>query len=461
MSNPSDPYGSSSSYGAYGQQPSGSSGSSWTPGQNQPYGGSNQPTVPSRPIYGAPSGPAQPPYGQGSGQMWGAPQTTPGGAPTWPGQAYAGGPPPTRKSRKGLWITLGVIAAVLVVGCSGVGFAFYQFLAPATAAGEMCGFFKTQNYTAGYTLLSANLRAQISADQFAQTGQALDQIEGKVQSCGQATGGTPYQYSLGSSTASVTVVIARATAGNMQGVIHLKNESGGWKVDGLDAGLLGVSLGALEATNTFCNDLKSQNYSGAYSLLGNAVQSTVKSADFIQSEQIHDQLDGSVSACALTGLAQGNTESNAGLTVSIERSKLGEKQGGIRLAVEGDAWKIVSIDAPLQGSDIRPVQVASQLCAAVMSGNLNQAYQTLTSSGLKANATADQFSAFFALNSGDKYTGCTPDFTTYKVASSGVTFDDKFGIQFASGQSVEVPVSLTFVLEQGTWKLQYLTTKNA
>lgn len=446
MSNPSDPYGSSSSYGAYGQQPSGSSGSSWTPGQNQPYGGSNQPTSP---------------YGQGSGQMWGSPQTTPGGAPTWPGQAYAGGPPPTRKSRKGLWITLGVIAAVLVVGCSGVGFAFYQFLAPATAAGEMCGVFKTQNYTAGYTLLSANLRAQISADQFAQTGQALDQIEGKVQSCGQATGGTAYQYSLGSGTASVTVVLARASAGNMQGTIHLKNESGGWKVDGLDAGLLGVSLGALETTNTFCNDLKSQNYSGAYDLLGSATQGTVKSADFIQIEQIHDQLDGSVSACALAGLAQGNTESNAGLTVSISRSKLGEKQGGLRLAVEGGAWKIVSIDAPLQGSDIRPVQVASQLCAAVMSGNLSQAYQTLTSSGFKANATADQFSAFFALNSGDKYTGCTPDFTTYKVASSGVTFDDKFGIQFASGQSVEVPVSLTFVMEHSAWKLEYMTTKNA
>ncbi len=102
-----------------------------------------------------------------------------------------------------------------------------------------------------------------------------------------------------------------------------------------------------------------------------------------------------------------------------------------------------------------------QLCAAVMSGNLSQAYQTLTSNGLKANAPADQFSAFFALKSGDKYTGCTPDFTTYKATASGVTFDDKFGIQFASGQSVEVPVSLTFVLEHSAWKLQYMSTKNA
>jgi hypothetical protein len=365
-----------------------------------------------------------------------------------------------RKSRRGLWITLGVVLVVLIALVGGGLFAFAQFIAPATAAGVFCGELKVQNYTAAYNLLDKHVQSQFTREQFSQGSQALDQVEGKVTGCGAASGSNAYSYSLGSSTASARVTIARATAGTLSGAVHLKNENGAWKVDALDTSLLGVNLGALKTAGAFCAALASQDYAGTYALLGAQAQAAVNAANFALAGEAHDAIDGNVSACGLTGLGQGNSDTAASLVVGITRGKLGAKQGSVTLDIENGAWKITAIDAALQGTDIGPVAVSALVCADVIGGNLTDVYQNLASTALKANVAQADINAFFQLNAGQTYTNCAPDYSTYKVSGSQASFDVKFTIQSSSG-SVDVPVTMGFVLENGAWKLDSLNVKSA
>lgn len=90
---PTQPMPGQQPYGQpYGQQPYGTPPP--PPAGQQPYGGEQ---------YGQPPFPGQQPYGQ---QPYGQPQ-------------YPGGPGAPRKSRRTLWIVLGVIAAVLVLLAAG------------------------------------------------------------------------------------------------------------------------------------------------------------------------------------------------------------------------------------------------------------------------------------------------------------------------------------------------------
>ena len=53
--------------------------------------------------------------------------------------------------------------------------------------------------------------------------------------------------------------------------------------------------------NAFCQDMKTQNYTGAYSLLSSAYKADVSQADYIQANQLHDQLDGKIKDCGVAG----------------------------------------------------------------------------------------------------------------------------------------------------------------
>src|SRR5260221_13538464 len=141
--------------------------------------------------------------------------------------------PAKKRSLTWLWITLGVIAAVLVGGGGAGAFALIQYTAPAAAAGQFCGYLKTQNYDSAYGLLSANLKAKYTPELFHTGNAALDVAEGKVTECGAASGSGSYDYSLGGSKATVKAKISRETQGDLTGNLQLVNESG-WKVDSLD-----------------------------------------------------------------------------------------------------------------------------------------------------------------------------------------------------------------------------------
>jgi hypothetical protein len=341
----------------------------------------------------------------------------------------------------------------------GAAYAFGQYTAPGNAADSFCADLKTQNYTLAYEQLSARQQAQFTRDQFVRGSTLLDRLEGTVTSCQLVNTGGAYGYSLGGSSAALTTVIHRETAGTLHGVVHLKNENGVWKVDGLDTSLLGVNLKALEAVVVFCAVMQHQEYLVAYSLLGSGAQGKVTEGEFEQAAKTHDQIDGQITTCTLDRLGASNTDSSASLVVSVTRTKLNDRTGAMTLDVEGGAWKVATIDQALLGSDLGPLQVGTQVCADLESGDYAAIYNNLASAALQANYTRTQFVAVFALSHGSKYAGCQPYLPTYTVSATDASYDLQLFVENAAngtffGYSATMGfVKDPFVTENGGWKL--------
>ncbi len=384
-----------------------------------------------------------------------------GNDPTQQGGATVGTAAPAKKrSLKWLWITLGTVAALLVVGGGAGAFALIQYTAPAAAAGQFCGDLKAQNYDSAYDMLSANLRLTYSKDQFHQANGVLDVAEGKVTACGAASGSGAYDYSLGGSKATVTAVITRATQGNLQGKLQLVNESG-WKVDAMETSLLGINLGALQTLGAFCQAEQTQNYTTAFGLLSSSLQTQAGTADgFASVQQLQDEVDGKVTACAIKSIAPGNSDTSTTVTVTITRATLGAASGNITLDGTGGTWKISKIDQSVQGTNLLPFVTGTLFCFA-LAINDTTGYSTaysLTSSSFQQQVTLAQFTqgltaTLHQLSADAKWTDCTPDLTTYKVTASTAGYKAKLNAVSGTGAKGYVQLTFAFVLEGTIWKI--------
>jgi hypothetical protein len=181
----------------------------------------NDPNLP-QPPYGQP----QPPYGQPQ-PPYGQPQPPYGQGPLPYGQ------PQPRKSRRWLWIILGIIV-VLLFSCGGSIFAIVHFFAnsPATdIANKYYTAIKKQDYTTAFKYMDPNLETSqgdlITQDLFTQAGQGLDTEKGYVSDY------TITRYAMNSTngvnTAEFTVSVTRNGAPYN---VHLKLEQEGndWKI---------------------------------------------------------------------------------------------------------------------------------------------------------------------------------------------------------------------------------------
>ncbi|HKW23124.1 MAG TPA: hypothetical protein VJO13_17195 [Ktedonobacterales bacterium] len=452
-------------YTSYGGQPG---GESQTPGGGQPAGGYGsygnygqgygQPGAPSQPYqgYGQPGAPSQPYPGQ--------PYPAPMSQPLYGQQTVFTQPPAPKKSRRGLKIALTVGAIVLVLGGLLGGTAIFllnQFAAPGVAALKFCNDLKSQSYDSAYSGLSSDLQARFSKSSFSAGVASLDTAEGKVTGCQQAQGNGGYSYSIGASSATVGAQLTRATQGNMTGALHLKNQNGSWKIDSIDTSLLGVNIGALQASGAFCAAMQGQDYSAAYDLLDSTQQGLVSRDDFVASGKLHDSIDGSITACALAKVPQGNNDQLAHLTIQLNRSKLGARTGDVTLKLQDSAWKLDATDAALNGTDLRPLVVGGTFCTLFAAGNYADAYGLL-SSGAQATITKAQFIAGFQTINGYtvKWSCGTPDLTTYTVKPDGSASvvipitDSIAALNFKDTLDTKVE----FVLENGVWKIDDLVT---
>jgi hypothetical protein len=442
------PYPTEGGQGATGQPPSGEPiypppfdpSMPLYPPYGQPYYPYGQPTGPSQPLYpyGQPTAPSQPLY------------PYPGYGP--PSQGLTQTAPAPRTSRRGLII--GLVAGVLVVALLGAG-AFVginQYQAPANAAQQFCNNLKAQDYVATYSMLASGLQAQYSSDEFSLGAKTLDQSEGAVTACGQANG-SAYNYTLFGNTATISAVITRAQSGSLTGTLHLVNQNG-WKISGIDTSLLGVNLASLQTAAGFCAAVQRQDYTTAYSFFGASLQSQITQSDFVSQGSLHDQIDGLVTACGVTGLGQGNNDTTTNLTVSIMRSKLGQKTGQASLDVEASAWKFSSLDTGLQGSDVGGVLVINRFCSDVDSYNPHAAYE-LTSSAFQSAISEANFDQVFGYPKSEIIYSCKPNLSTFSVTS---TTSEKIGVDFSIAAPGGVPSSIPFtaylVLNGTNWQIE-------
>lgn len=361
--------------------------------------------------------------------------------------------PPKKRSLTWLWITLAVVAA-LVVACVGVGvYALAQLGAPAAAASQFCAELKTQNYDTAYGMLSAKLKAAYSNTQFDHANEALDAAEGKVTACGAGSGSNAYSYTLGSDHATVVAVVTRATQGPLQGGVHLVSESGAWKVDAMDTSLLGINLGALQTLGAFCQAEQTQDYTTMFGLLSTSLQNLEPQAQFAVLAPLQDAIDGKVTACAIKSIPGGNTDTSAMVTVTVTRATLGTSTGMIKLEATSSGWKISQIDQSVQGTNIQPLAVGTLFCVFVSTSDFSDAY-SLLSSGVQQSNTQAKLQAAFTLPSGYKWLAqCHPDMSTYQVTANSAQYSGVFLYSTPSNATGEAKISFTFVLEGTAWKI--------
>jgi hypothetical protein len=223
----------------------------------QPYG---QPGQPQQPPYGQPQSPYEQQWGQQPQQPYGQPgqpQQPPYGeqqppqdyaptqyvAPAYGAQPVPGymPPPQPKKSRRGLWIVLGIIGGVIVLSCAvcgilfatGVGFFAKTIAEPAIVVNQYYSAVEKQDYATAYMYLSTNMIAQnnqpLTQDLYTSTAQLLDKVKGPV---------TKYTFgnniSVTNNTASVTVSVTRGSAPAYDVQLQLQQVNGSWKITKFD-----------------------------------------------------------------------------------------------------------------------------------------------------------------------------------------------------------------------------------
>jgi flagellar basal body-associated protein FliL len=220
-----------------------------------------------------------------------------------------------------------------------------------------------------------------------------------------------------------------------------------------------IALQPLQAAQNFCNDLKTQDYSSAYTMLSTNYQGQVTQTQFTQGSQLHDQIDGKVQSCAPASnnnfsFNLGNGPTTASFNATVTRNKA--FTGKISMVKEGSAWRVDALDQSLQGTDIGPIVVANTFCQALVAQDYKTAYSTL-SARQQGLATEAQFASQIqsGLGASVKITGCTPNYSSYAasvVPNTSATLNSSLNVS-TQGTTVPVPTTLTFVYESGTWKI--------
>jgi len=158
-------------------------------------------------------------------------------APSYGQSPYAA--PPPRKSRRGIWIALAIVGAVLVLACggcaalaiAGVGFFASSLAAPSAAANNYYRAIESQQYNVAYSYLdtsSLNLQEQqITSETFSLAAEARDAANGKVTKFSQTN--INVNTNNGVSTAVVTLSVTRGRQ-TYSVQLQMKEENNVWKI---------------------------------------------------------------------------------------------------------------------------------------------------------------------------------------------------------------------------------------
>lgn len=138
---------------------------------------------------------------------------------------------PPRKSSRLVWITLGILALVCIVGAAllafGIGIAINTYGGPTIASDQYYTAIKSQDYARAYSFLGSHLKTVHSQQAFTQLAQQQDAVTGKV---------THYTYAKTPTGDPATVILTVTRANGTNYTVHLQmqQEAGTWKVTAFD-----------------------------------------------------------------------------------------------------------------------------------------------------------------------------------------------------------------------------------
>jgi hypothetical protein len=154
-------------------------------------------------------------------------------APPYPNAApFPGYTQPPRKSYRWVWITLGIVALLSILGCAllglGAGWAVTTYYNSSLRASDMYySAIKTQDYGTAYTYLGSRLQTVYSQQTFTQAAQQQDAAYGKVSRFGMVNIPT-------GDPANITLTVTRANGTSYTVHLELRQEGGAWKVTAFD-----------------------------------------------------------------------------------------------------------------------------------------------------------------------------------------------------------------------------------
>jgi hypothetical protein len=133
-----------------------------------------------------------------------------------------------RRSYRWVWITLGILVLLCVLGVAlVVGFAVSSVGGPTIASDHYYTAIRDQDYARAYTYLGSNLRAALSQEAFTQQAQQQDAAFGRV---------NKYSYTnvpVGD-PATANLIVTRANGTSYTVHLELRQEGGAWKVTAFD-----------------------------------------------------------------------------------------------------------------------------------------------------------------------------------------------------------------------------------
>lgn len=217
------------------------------------------------------------------------------------------------------------------------------------------------------------------------------------------------------------------------------------------------------AAQAFCSDLRAKQYTAAYSLLSSSYRKTISVQTFTLTYQLHDQLDGPISACNVPPPSSVGYTYTVPTTVTIPAHIVRKQtlQGTLTMVEEGKAWHVSQIATSLQGTDVGPLLAQNTFCGDLIAGDYAAAYAQLAPAA-QANGSEADFATTYAhafgggVGSGLTLTRCQPDLTTYTVVNGDAQVKVVFVAQ-ASGQEVDFPTQFTFIQARGVWEIASVT----
>lgn len=167
--------------------------------------------------------PPPPPYNQ-QAQGYDVPQLAP-----YPNYAPPAPAQPAKKSRRRLWVTLGIVAAVIVVLCAALGILGYIVRStPEKTLNTFCNDLQSGNDADAYQQLSSGLQARESEATFTNQIQQLTALTRGIKNCTSSV-----VSNNGNNARGVMVWSVNATPRPIPFDMALIDENGTWKISGL------------------------------------------------------------------------------------------------------------------------------------------------------------------------------------------------------------------------------------
>ena len=336
-----------------------------------------------------------------------------------PSAPYPGAPVPAPaqpRRRMGLWIILGAIGALVVIGLVLFGvIASVNRSTPTKSLNAFCDALKSGDYQTAYTQLSSGLQSKFGSEAQFAAGYASNLGLGKITNCTVTT--------VDDAAGTGTISIAFASGSTVVDDYTFVNESGTWKINSQ----LPRSTPTL-TLHAYCDAIKRGDYPTAYTQLSSTAQSQQSEAQFAAnfgSGQLADCTVSYVSDAAGTGTITYASSSGTKLTADLT------------LVNESGTWKINGRQPPST-----PTFTLHIYCDAINRGDYPTAYNQLSSTAQSQESEA-QFAASFG---SEQLTDCMVSYVNDAAGTGTITYT------FSGGSKITAEDRL--VNEGGAWKLQ-------